>query len=114
MFHLGGANAESETGEGAVGRGVRVAAHHRHTRKGRPLLRADDMHNALARIVHLELGDAVPIAVLVERVDLEPGDRILDAPAAVRGGYVVIGNCQIGIQPPQAPLGKPQALECLG
>ena len=65
--------------EGAVGRGVRIAADHGHTRQRRALLRTDDVHDALAHVAHLELGDAVLVAIGVEGIHLQPRHRIGDA-----------------------------------
>ena len=53
------ADAVRERAERAVRAGVRVAADDRHAGQRRALLRADDVHDALAPVVHLELRDAV-------------------------------------------------------
>ena len=58
VLDLARADAVRERAEGAVGRGVRVAADDRHAGQRRALLRADDVDDALAPVVHLELGDA--------------------------------------------------------
>ncbi len=47
VLDLGGADAEGQRAEGAVGGGVRVAAHDRHARLGQAQLRADHVHDAL-------------------------------------------------------------------
>ena len=49
MLDLGGADAMRERAEGAVGRGVAVAADDRRARQGEALLRPDDVDDALAR-----------------------------------------------------------------
>ena len=46
---LAGADPERERAEGAVGRGVRVAADDRHARLRQPELRPDDVDDALVR-----------------------------------------------------------------
>jgi hypothetical protein len=53
-----------------MGAGMRVSANHSHARQCSTLLRADDVHNALAQIVHSELGDTEFIAVLIQRLYL--------------------------------------------
>ncbi len=91
-----------------------VAAHHGHARQGGALLGADDVHDALPAIVHLELDDVVLVAVGVESVDLEPGDGIPDPAAAIGGRNVVIGNREVGIDAPGFALGKLETFEGLG
>ena len=54
MRHLGGADAEGVGAERAVRGGVAVAADDREARQGQPLLRADHMDDALARIAEAE------------------------------------------------------------
>ena len=70
MLDFRRADAMGQRAEGAVRRRMRVTAHDRHARQRRALLRPDYVHDALANVVHLELGDAVGVAVRVERVDL--------------------------------------------
>jgi hypothetical protein len=48
MLDLRGADAEGQRAEGAVGRGVAVAADDGHAGQGEALLRADDVDDALA------------------------------------------------------------------
>jgi hypothetical protein len=50
MLHLGGADAEGQGAEGAVGGRVAVAADHGHARLREALLRPDHMHDALADV----------------------------------------------------------------
>ena len=63
VLDLGSADAEGERGKGAVSRGVRIPADHGHSRQGCTLLRADDVHDALACIAHLEFGQFVLVAI---------------------------------------------------
>ena len=58
MLDLGGADAEGQRAEGAVRRGVAVAADDGHAGLGHALLGADDVDDALADIVHVEIGHA--------------------------------------------------------
>jgi hypothetical protein len=71
------------------------------------------MHDALAQIVHLELRDAVGVAVRVERIDLQLGDRIGNAVAAIRGGDVVVRHRQVRADTPHRALSQFQAFERL-
>ena len=70
VFDLGGADTESQGTKGTVRGGVRVTTHHSHAGQGGALLGADDVHNALAKIVHIELSNAVLLAVTVQGLDL--------------------------------------------
>ena len=54
VLHLARADAEREGAEGTVGRGMRVAAHDRHTGLGGTELRADDMDDALVGRIEVE------------------------------------------------------------
>ena len=113
VLDLARADAMGERAERAVGRGVRVAADDGHARQRRALLRADDVDDPLAAIVHLELGDAVAIAVGVERVDLQARDRIGDAVRAIGRRHVVVADGEVGRQAPHLAPGQLEALERL-
>ena len=52
VLDLGGADTEREGPEGAVGRGVAVAADIGHPRLGQAQLRADDVDDALLGVTH--------------------------------------------------------------
>ncbi|MNQ86901.1 hypothetical protein D3C85_1021070 [compost metagenome] len=104
--------------EGAVGRGVRVAADHGHARQGRALLRADHMDDALAHVVHLEFEDAEVVAVLVEGLHLQArdlvGDGLQTALALGLGGrHVVIRGGDVGVDAPRLAPGQTQPFEGL-
>jgi hypothetical protein len=58
VLHLGGPDPEGEGSEGAVGRGVAVAADHGHARQGQSQLGTDDVHDALVGVAHRIAGDA--------------------------------------------------------
>jgi hypothetical protein len=47
VLHLAGADPERQRAEGAVGGGVGIAAHDRHSRLGDPQLRPDYVHDPL-------------------------------------------------------------------
>ncbi len=84
VLDLAGADAEGDRAEGAVRRGVRVAADDRHARLGEAELRADHVHDALPGVAHRVQPDAELGRVLAQRLDLRPGDRVRDR--AVRAG----------------------------
>jgi hypothetical protein len=69
MRHLARADPEGERAERAMGRGVAVAADHRHAGKGQPLLGRRDMHDALFGIGQLEGSDSVGAGVALEGLD---------------------------------------------
>ena len=52
VLDLGGADAEGERAEGAVGRGVAVAADDGHARLGQAQLGPDDVDDALVGVAH--------------------------------------------------------------
>lgn len=118
MLDLGGADAVRQRTERAMRGGVRIAADHGHARQGGALLRADHMHDALARIVHLELEDAEVVAVLIQRLHLQArdfvGDRLQPALAlGTRGRHVVVGRGDVGVDAPRLAPGQAQAFERL-
>ena len=99
--------------ESAMGAGMRIAAHHGHARQRRALLRADDMHDTLAHVVHLEFGDAEFIAILVQRIHLETRNRIGNAVLAVGGRHIMVRHREVGGQAPRLAPSQTQALEGL-
>ncbi len=118
VLDLGGADAVRQRAERAMRGGMRIAADHGHARQGGALLRADHMHDALPRIVHLELEDAEVVAVFVQRLHLQArdlvGNRLQPALAfGARGRHVVIGRGDIGVDAPRLAPGQAQAFEGL-
>ncbi len=113
VLDLGSADAVRQRAEGAVRARVRVAADHRHAGQRRALLRSDHVHDALAMVGHLELRDAVGVAVGVQRVDLQLRDRVGDAVAAVGGRHIVVRHRQVRADAPHRPLGQLQPFERL-
>ena len=77
VAHLGGADAEGDRAEGAVGGGVRVAAGDGGARLGDALLGADDVDDALFAGGEVEVGDAEVIGVFPQRLHHFRGERIL-------------------------------------
>ncbi|MCY1404541.1 hypothetical protein D9M71_197510 [compost metagenome] len=118
VLDLGGADAVGQGTESAVGGGVRVTADHGHARQGGALLRADDVDDALALVIHLEFDDAVFVTVLVEGLYLQArnlvDDRLDTALALWRGRYVVVRRGDVGVDTPRFAIGQAQAFEGLG
>mmetsp|Transcript_81659 Transcript_81659/g.227260 ORF Transcript_81659/g.227260 Transcript_81659/m.227260 type:complete len:337 (+) Transcript_81659:1421-2431(+) len=113
MLDLARADAVRQRTKGAVGGRVAVAADDRHARQRGALLRADHVDDALALVAHLELRDAEAVAVGIERVDLQLGDRVCDALRAVGRRHVVIADGEVGAQAPDLAAGQVQAFEGL-
>lgn len=113
VLDLGGADAERERAEGAVRRGVRVAADHGGAGLGQTELRADDVHDALLDVAQRVQPDAEVRAVLAQRLQLGPGDRVRDGLVDVeRGGVVVLGG-DGQVEPPHRAAALAEAVEGL-
>src|SRR3546814_19764075 len=65
MRHLGCTDAEGDRPEGAVGRGVTVAAHQGDPRYGKDDLRPDPVHDSLTLVLAPEHPPALCYGVLV-------------------------------------------------
>ena len=92
----------------------RVAADDRHARQRDALFRADDVHDALARIGHGDIGHAERGDVVLQRVDLQPAFRLGDALAAVLGRHVMVGDGDGRIDPAHLAAGEAETFESLG
>ena len=99
--------------EGAVGRGVAVAADDRRAGQSEALLRPDDVHDALPRVELVVIFDAELARVLGQFLDLLAALRILDAAAAVGGLDVVVDDGERLVRRAHLAPGQPQALERL-
>ena len=93
MLHLGRADAVGQRAEGAVGRGVAVAADDGHAGQGPALLGADDVDDALPDVGHGVVVDPEILGVPVERLDLDAAFLVLDAR---RRGPGVVGTLWSG------------------
>ena len=114
VLDLGGADAVRQTAEGTVRGGVRIAADNGHAGQRGAVLRTDDMHDALARILEREVGQRADLAdVGVERLDLLARHRILDAQVPVVGRRVVVGGGDDGADAPRLAPGELEPLEGL-
>src|SRR4030095_7560907 len=113
MLHLGVAAAEAERAKGAMGGRVSVAADDGEAGLSQPLLRPDDVDDALTDVVHREILDAEVAAVLFERLDLDARLLLRDSLAAVGGRHVVMGDGERGLRTMHLAAGGAQALEGL-
>jgi hypothetical protein len=113
MLDLGGADAVGERAEGAVGRGVAVAADDRGAGQSEALLRPDDVHDALAHVELVVIFDAELARVLGQLLDLLTALGILDAAAAVGGLDVVVDDGERLMRRAHLSPGHPQSLKGL-
>jgi hypothetical protein len=114
MLDLRGADTERKRTERAMGRGVRIPADDGEARQRPALLGTDDVHDALADIVHAEIFDIELACVVRKRLHGQRGFRIADAELAVGGRDVVVGHCERELGTAYAPAGFAQTLERLG
>ena len=114
MLHLGGADAEGEAAEGAMRRGMGIAAGHGQPGQGEALLGADHVHDALADVVELDIGQAIGLGVFLQELDLDPRFLVLYGKRAVRGRHVVVGDEELGLRTAHRATGRAQPLEGLG
>jgi hypothetical protein len=112
---LGGADAEGQRPEGAMGGGVAVAADQRQTRQGQPLFRHGDMHDALAAVIGAPMLDAVARGIFAQRgheaggLGIGIGDRA----GAVVAGHVMIGDGEGEVWPMHHAAGIVQHAEAV-
>ena len=113
MLDLGSADAECQRAERAVGRGVRITTDDGHAGLGESLLRPDHMNDALADIVHGEIGNTEIGSILGKRLDLNAGFLVGDAGGTVCCRDVVVGDCEGAVRRANGPAGIAQTFECL-
>ena len=99
--------------KGAVGRGVAVATDDRRARKREPLLRPDDVDDALARVELVVIFDAELGGVSRQRLDLLPALGVGDAAAAVGGLDVVVDDGERLFRRPHLAPGHAKTFEGL-
>ena len=114
VLDLGGADAEGERPERAVGRGVGVAANDEHPWLGDSLFGSDDVDDAGTRIIEAEEGYAELLAVSNQGVDLNLRHRVGDSQMAVGGWHAVVDGGEGEVGPPNRPAVQSQRVECLG
>ena len=114
VLHLGGADADGEGAEGAVGGGMGIAANDGHAGLGHALFGADDVDDALADVVHAPVFETEFATVPLQRLDLDAGYLLGDAGGAVAGRHVVVGHRDDGFGPAHRAAGVAQPFEGLG
>jgi hypothetical protein len=111
---LARADAERERAEGAVGRGVRVAADDRHARAACSPSPADDVDDALVVAAHAVEGDLVLLAALGQLRDQVLRQRVEDADLRVVGRDDVVDGRDGAVGPADLEAAVPEPLERLG
>ena len=114
VLDLGGADAEGQRPEGAMGRGVGIAANDGRARLGEALLGADDMDDPLAGIEKRDIGQAEIGGVLFQGLDLDARIVVDDGLVAVGGRHVVVGHRQARLRAARLAPGQAQAIKGLG
>ena len=94
MGHFRGADAERKRAEGAMGRGVAVAANDQQARQRQAQFRADHMHDALAAVVEPEQGDVLIGGILVQLADHARDFGIGNRLAAAARRHIMIGDAE--------------------
>ena len=113
VLDLAGADAERQGAERPVCAGVAVAAHHGHAGQGEAHLGADHVHDALARVAHRIEADPELVAVVAQRLDLLPADRVGDGLVDVGRGDVVVLGGDRQVRAAQWATGHAEAVEGL-
>jgi hypothetical protein len=97
-----------------------IPANTRRPRQRKPLLRPDDVHNALSFVLHSEILEAEILHVGGHLEDLRSTRRLLDEGLDVQqrrsigGGHVVIHRGQSAVGSTDGAVGEAEALEGLG
>ncbi len=113
VLDLGGADAERDRAERAVGRGVGVAADDGHARLGQTELRADDVHDPLLDVAERVQPDPELGGVGAQRVDLGARHRVGDRLVPVEGRNVVVLGREGQVGASYGASGEPQPFERL-
>jgi len=92
VFDFRGADTMRQSAKSAVGGGVAVAANHGHAGQGPALLGANNVHDALAHVIHRIVMNAKFLGVLVERFNLNAALLVFDdtLQAFRRGRHVMV------------------------
>ena len=114
MLDLGGADAVRQRAEGAMRRGVAVAADDGHARQREALFRTDDVDDALALVACRIIFDAEFGGIGGQRFHLDAAFLVLDAEMAVgRGRHIVVDDGERLFRRADLTAGHAQAFERL-
>ena len=113
MLDFRRADAIGERAEGAVGRGVAVAANERGSGQRESLLRPDDVDDALALVEFIEVVEPEQLGVFGEIRDLRRAFGIGIGRLAVGGRHIVVDDAERLVGRAHLAAGQAQAFECL-
>lgn len=81
---------------------MRIAADDGHPGQGRALFGPHNVYDALAFVHKREVGECAKLFdVLIQRIDLQLGNRVLDAFVPIAGRGVVVGGGDHAVDAPQ-------------
>src|SRR5258708_39981479 len=108
MLNFAGANTKGQCAHGTMRRGMRVAAYERHARQRDTLLRANNMHNALASVVHVEESHTEIPGILLHSGDTHLTGLVynIEHLAPADGRHIVIKHGNGGIGSAHRPVGS--------
>ena len=92
---------------------MRIAANNRHPRQRQALLRADNVHNPLARVTSPKQTNAKLGAVALQRLHLRARNRVLNLALRVQRRHIMIRHRLNRIDPPRLAPGKTQTVKRL-
>ncbi len=110
---LAGSDAESDSAEGAVGGRVGITAGNRVARLSDPLLRADDVNDALLTARKIEKLDPMIVAIFPKRLDHSIRKSITEWLVALVGRNDVVYGCKGAGRVENLQTQIPQHSECL-
>ena len=90
-----------------------ITAHDGGAGQGEALLGADDMHDALADVVHAEILDAEIGRVLLQGLDLNAALLVVDTLRAVGGGHIMVGDREGRFPMPDRAARRAESFESL-
>ena len=113
MFNLGCTNAKGQCAECTMCCGMRVTTHNRHPRQGKPLFRANHMHNTLPLVIHGKIRHAKFSGIFFQRFDLNAAFFIGDTSRAICCRDIMVSHRQRAVRCAHRAGGVAQTLKCL-
>ena len=96
-----------------MGRGVRITTDNGHAGLGKPLFRPNHVNDALADIIHGEIGNTKFSGILGERFNLNARFLIGNASGTISCRDVVVGDGEGAVRRANAPASIAQTFESL-